>query len=50
MDAGAFCSGHFVASTQEELLKQVADHLKKDHGVKDSTSTVMNYVAKLTKK
>ena len=49
MDAGANCSGHFKAETTEELMRTVADHFKKKHGVADPSETIMNLVAKLAK-
>ncbi len=49
MDAGANCSGHFKAETTEELMRTVADHFKKKHGVGDPSETIMNLVAKLAK-
>lgn len=49
MDAGANCNGHFKAATKEDLLRDVAAHFKKKHGVGDPNQTIMNLVAKLSK-
>jgi predicted small metal-binding protein len=44
------CNGHFRADTMEELLRQVAKHLKEKHAVATPTQTVMNYVVKMAGK
>jgi predicted small metal-binding protein len=49
VDAGANCNGHFKAETTEDLMREVAEHFKKKHGVADPTQTIMNLVAKLAK-
>lgn len=49
MDAGATCSGHFKASSNEELLRIVGDHLQKKHKVKNFTQTLQNFILKVAK-
>jgi predicted small metal-binding protein len=49
VDAGASCSGHFKAATRDDLLRQVADHFRQKHQVKNPTQTIMNLVDKLAK-
>jgi hypothetical protein len=34
----------------DDLLRQVADHLRVKHAVKTPTATVMNYIAKVAQK
>jgi hypothetical protein len=34
----------------DDLLRQVADHLRVRHAVKTPTATIMNYVAKVSQK
>lgn len=46
----ASCKGVFRAETMDALLELVAEHTRRDHNVKASTATIMNYVAKLAKK
>jgi predicted small metal-binding protein len=49
-DIGAdTCKKHFVAQTWEELMGQVADHLRIVHRVKTPTQTLMTYIAKKVK-
>jgi predicted small metal-binding protein len=49
VDAGAHCNAHFKAATLEELMRDVAEHFKRTHGVGEPTETIMNLVAKLAK-
>lgn len=49
VDAGAACSGRFKASTNEELLRIVGNHLKEKHNVKTFTQTLQNFVLKVAK-
>ena len=49
VDVGAECKGHFVAATNEELMKQVTEHLQEVHQVKLPTQTLLGYIAKNTK-
>ena len=47
-DTGAFtCRAHFSAETMEDLLRQVAEHLRVRHDVKQPTQTFLNYCAKV---
>ncbi|HEX2179133.1 MAG TPA: DUF1059 domain-containing protein [Actinomycetota bacterium] len=49
-DIGAdTCKKHFVAQTWEELMDQVADHLRIVHRVRTPTQTLMTYIAKKVK-
>jgi predicted small metal-binding protein len=49
-DIGAdTCKKHFVAPTWEELMGQVAEHLRIVHRVKTPTQTLMTYIAKKVK-
>jgi predicted small metal-binding protein len=43
-DAGAACKGHFKADTEEQLERDVADHLRDKHQVQHVTQTLRNYV------
>lgn len=45
--AGATCRWSTTATTQEELLQQVSDHLKTKHNVKHVTKTLQNYAVKV---
>ncbi len=46
-DIGAdTCKKHFVAATLDELMGQVAEHLRTVHRVKTPTQTLMTYIAK----
>ena len=48
---GAFtCKGTFRADSMDDLLRQVADHLRERHAVKTPTATIMNYIAKMAQK
>lgn len=49
LDAGAACRATFSASSKEELLRQVSEHLMKKHAVKTPTQTILNLVASLAK-
>jgi predicted small metal-binding protein len=46
VDIGADCSGQFAASTQQDLLRQVSDHLSKSHNIKIPSQTILSYIAK----
>lgn len=49
-DIGAdTCREHFVAGTCEELMDQVAEHLRTVHRVRTPTQTLMTYIAKKVK-
>ena len=38
------CSAHFTAPTEDELLAQVAEHAKDDHGVEEITPEIAGQV------
>lgn len=48
-DAGAQCSKTFKAADRADLMRQVGDHLRDKHKVKNFTQTLQNYVEKLAK-
>lgn len=48
-DAGTVCTGVLRASSKEDLLRYVADHLSQQHGVRTPTQTIMSYMAGLVK-
>ena len=49
-DIGAdTCKRHFIATTQDELMDQVAEHLRLVHSVRTPTQTLMTYIAKKVK-
>jgi predicted small metal-binding protein len=43
------CGAKLSASSKDELMRQVADHLQKKHKVKTVTQTLMNYMSSLAK-
>ncbi len=49
VDVGADCKGHFVAATNEGLIREVSEHLEKVHKVKLPNQTLLNYIAKNVK-
>lgn len=48
-DAGATCRGHFVADSEEELLRKVGDHLKEKHKIQNVSKTLQNYALQVAK-
>jgi predicted small metal-binding protein len=48
-DAGTICPGVVSALTREELHRQLADHLSREHGVRTPTRTIMNYMTGLAR-
>ena len=48
-DAGTACPAILQAFTPEELRKQVADHLNREHRVRTPTQTIMNYMTGLAR-
>jgi predicted small metal-binding protein len=46
VDVGADCKGHFVAASNEDLIREVSEHLQKIHKVKLPTQTLLSYIAK----
>ncbi|MGQ0678092.1 MAG: DUF1059 domain-containing protein [Actinomycetota bacterium] len=49
VDVGANCKGHFVAANNEDLIRQVSDHLQKVHKVTLPSQTLLNYISKQVK-
>lgn len=47
--AGASCGWKTTAETDEELLKEVSEHLKTKHNVEHVTKTLANYALKVAK-
>ena len=48
-DSGTICPALLSAHTQDELMRQLADHLKRDHRVRVPNSTILNYMASLAR-
>ena len=48
-DAGTVCPVVLSAHTRDELVRQLADHLSRDHRVRPPTKTIMNYMASLAR-
>lgn len=46
-DAGMVCPVVLNAYSRDELVRQLADHLSRDHGVRPPTKTILNYMAGL---
>jgi predicted small metal-binding protein len=44
-DTGTVCPAVLSAYTRDELMRHLADHLSRDHGVRAPTKTIMNYMA-----
>lgn len=43
-DAGAdTCNAKITASSEDELIRKVEEHLRKKHGVQHVTNTLKNY-------
>jgi predicted small metal-binding protein len=42
-DAEHICGWQATAPTEDELLRKLADHVQKVHGVKTVTNTIVNY-------
>lgn len=49
-DAGAACRGKLRADSEEELERQVADHLRRKHDVHTVSRTLRNYLRSVTRK
>jgi predicted small metal-binding protein len=49
VDVGADCKGHFVAANNEDLIRQVSEHLQKAHKVTLPTQTLLSYISKNVK-
>ena len=48
-DAGTICPAVLSAHTRDELVRQLADHLKRDHRVRVPNATILNYMAGLAR-
>jgi predicted small metal-binding protein len=48
-DAGTVCPAVLNAYTRDELMRHLADHLSRDHGVRAPTKTILNYMAGLAR-
>lgn len=48
-DAGTVCPAVLSAHTRDELMRQVADHLSRDHRVRPPNKTILNYMAGLAR-
>lgn len=48
-DAGTVCPSVLSAHTRDELVRRLADHLSRDHGVRAPTKTILNYMASLAR-
>lgn len=48
-DAGTVCPGVVQALTREELNRQMAAHLSREHQVKRPTRTILNYMTGLAR-
>lgn len=48
-DSGTICTAVLRASSKEEVLRAMADHLSREHRVSRPTGTIMNYMAGLVK-
>jgi len=48
-DSGTVCPAVLSAHTREELMRRLADHLKRDHRVRIPNATIMNYMASLAR-
>jgi predicted small metal-binding protein len=48
-DAGTVCPAVLSAHSQDELIRQLAHHLSREHGVPAPTKTILNYMASLAR-
>jgi Protein of unknown function (DUF1059). len=48
-DAGTICPGVVEALTSDELGRQMAAHLSREHHVKRPTRTILNYMTGLAR-
>jgi predicted small metal-binding protein len=48
-DTGTVCPAVLSAYTRDELMRQLANHLSRDHGVRAPTKTILNYMAGLVR-
>jgi predicted small metal-binding protein len=49
-DSGTVCPAVLSAHTHEELMRRLADHLKRDHRVRAPNDTILSYMAGLARK
>lgn len=45
VDVGASCKGHFVAANNEDLIRQVSEHLQKVHKIEVPSQTLLSYIS-----
>lgn len=45
VDVGASCKGHFVAANNQDLIRQVSEHLTKVHKITLPSQTLLNYIS-----
>ena len=48
-DAGTVCPAVLSAYSRDELMRQLADHLSREHRVRPPTKTILNYMATLAR-
>ena len=48
-DAGTVCPAVLSAHTRDELMRQLADHLRRDHSVRAPNKTILSYMASLAR-
>jgi predicted small metal-binding protein len=48
-DAGTVCPAVLTAHTHDELVRQIADHLARDHRVRAPNKTILDYMAGLAR-
>ena len=49
-DVGVVCGGKVQADTEEDLLKKIAEHAAKAHGVPDLPETLVAYATSVVRK
>jgi predicted small metal-binding protein len=48
-DSGTICPAVLSAYTQDELMRRLADHLKRDHRVRVPNATILGYMGSLVR-
>jgi predicted small metal-binding protein len=48
-DAGTVCPAVLSAHSRDELMRQLAHHLSRDHAVPAPTKTLLDYMASLAR-
>ena len=48
-DSGTLCPAVLSAHTRDELMRGLAEHLKRDHRVRVPNATILNYMASLAR-